>query len=131
MSIMASFEELVQRASAVVSPRELSPSAACGTVGAAIETESGDIFVGVCVDTSSSLGFCAEHAAAAAMLTAGQNVVVRMVAVNRRHAVLAPCGRCREFISQLSPSNLDAEVLVTATDVASLRDLMPYRWPVD
>jgi len=34
-------------------------------------------------------------------------------------------------VQQLSPNNLDVEVLVTATDVASLRDLMPYRWPVD
>ncbi|MFK4494726.1 hypothetical protein ABH936_001846 [Dermacoccus sp. GAS27A] len=34
-------------------------------------------------------------------------------------------------MQQPSPNNLDVEVLVTATDVASLRDLMPYRWPVD
>jgi len=34
-------------------------------------------------------------------------------------------------VQQPSPNNLDVEVLVTATDVASLRDLMPYRWPVD
>lgn len=128
---VATFDELRRRASDVLSPRELSPSAACGTVGAAVETDNGDVFVGVCVDTSSSLGFCAEHAAAAAMLTAGQNVIVRMVAVGRRGTVLAPCGRCREFISQLSLQNLDAEVLVNEADVVRLGDLMPYRWPTD
>lgn len=128
---MATFDELRQRATDVLLPRELSPSAACGTVGAAIETSSGDVFVGVCVDTSSSLGFCAEHAAAAAMLTAGENVIIRMVAVGRRGNVLAPCGRCREFISQLSLQNLETEVLVNEADIVRLGDLMPYRWPTD
>ncbi|WP_245629764.1 hypothetical protein [Alicyclobacillus sendaiensis] len=33
-------------------------------------TVGGD--VGVCIDTVCSLGFCAEHAAAAAMITAGE-----------------------------------------------------------
>ncbi|MGC5585931.1 cytidine deaminase family protein [Ornithinimicrobium sp. W1665] len=128
---MAHFDDLRERATDVVAPRQLSPSASCGTVGAALETVQGEVFVGVCVDTASSLGFCAEHAAAAAMLTHGQNVVVRMVAVGADHKVLAPCGRCREFILQLSPHNFDAEVLVNQTEVVRLGDLMPYRWPVD
>ena len=68
------------------------------------------------------------NAAAATMLTQGQNVIVRIVAVSHR-GILAPCGACREFISQLSPLNLNAEVLVNETDVARLGDLMPYRWP--
>lgn len=51
-------------------------------------------------------------------------------ATRRRHlgTVLAPCGGCREFISQLSPHNLDTKVLVTQTEVVGLGDLMPYRW---
>lgn len=122
-------EALADRARAVVNPRTLSDSASCGTVGAAIRTASGDVFVGVCVDTASSLGFCAEHAAAAAMLTAGQNVVTAMVAVGRDGGLMPPCGRCREFISQLAPENLAARVLVADNTVAVLRELMPYRWP--
>ncbi|MFV8394298.1 hypothetical protein [Corynebacterium hindlerae] len=57
--------------------------------------------------------------------------MVRMVAVSRRGPVLAPCGRCREFISRLSPKNLDAEVLVNETEVVRLRELQPHRWPSD
>lgn len=68
---MVSFGDLLARERSVVNPRELSPSASCGTVGAALETESGDVFLGVCVDMSSSVGFCAEHAAAGAMLRLG------------------------------------------------------------
>lgn len=39
------------------------------------------MFVGVCIDRSSLLGSCGEHAAAA-MLTAGQNAVMRLVAIS-------------------------------------------------
>jgi cytidine deaminase len=124
---MNSFDRLVGAARSVVAPRQLTDSATCGTVGAALETASGDVFVGVCVDTSSSLGFCAEHAAAAAMLTAGQSTVIRMVAVNRDGSVLAPCGRCREFIIQLDAANSDAVVMIDASTTVELRDLLPFR----
>ena len=36
------------------------------------------------------MGFCAEHAAAAAMITAGQNLVLKMVAVNWDGEILPP-----------------------------------------
>jgi cytidine deaminase len=74
------------------------------------------------------MGFCAEHAAAAAMITAGENHVTKMVAVNRDGNVLPPCGRCREFISQLHPNNLDAEVMVSDGVIVRLRELLPYDW---
>lgn len=119
---------MVTRARAVVRPRQLSESATCGSVGAALEASDGQVFVGVCVDTASSLGFCAEHAAAATMLTAGQASVVRMVAVNQEGEILPPCGRCREFIAQLSDVNRDAQVLVAAQADVPLRELMPYWW---
>ncbi|MFZ1770934.1 MAG: cytidine deaminase, partial [Caldilinea sp.] len=68
------------------------------------------------------------HAAAAAMVTAGENCVRKMVAVNWDGRILPPCGRCREFISQLHDDNLDAEVLVAEGVVLSLRALLPHDW---
>lgn len=124
---MKGFGRLFEAARSVVAPRQLTDSATCGTVGAALETANGDVFVGICVDTASSLGFCAEHAAAAAMLTEGQSTVVRMVAVNQDGVVLSPCGRCREFVSQLDVANSDTLVMVDATNVVALRDLLPFR----
>ena len=103
---VSGFEALLAAARPVVAPRHLTESAACGSVGAAIGAANGDVFVGMCVDTASSLGFCAEHSAAATMLTAGQSEIVRIVAVNRHGAVPgAPCGRCREFVIQLDAAN--------------------------
>lgn len=125
---MVTFAELVQRARAVVAPRQLSKYAEAGGVGAALLTAEGHIYTGVNLDMACGVGFCAEHAAAAAMITAGESQVVKMVAVNGEGRILPPCGRCREFISQLHPHNLEAEVLVAEETVLPLRELLPYDW---
>ena len=122
------FAELSARARAVLNPRRLSPEAEAGGVGAALLTASGAVYTGVCIDTACSMGFCAEHAAAAAMITAGEHRVLKMVAVNWDGRILPPCGRCREFISQLHEENLDTEVLVDDGVVLPLRALLPHDW---
>lgn len=125
---MTTFDELYNRAKAVLNPRRLSPEVEAGGVGAALLSDSGAVYVGVCIDTACSLGFCAEHAAAAAMITAGEHRVLKMVAVNWDGRILPPCGRCREFISQLHEENLAAEVLVAEGVIAPLRALLPHDW---
>lgn len=122
------FEELCQNAKSVLNPRKLTDYAEAGSVAAALLSESGRVYTGVCVDTSCSVGFCAEHAAAAAMLTAGENRVMRMIAVRSDGVILPPCGRCREFISQLHSENRNAEVMVRENVVVTLRELLPYDW---
>lgn len=122
------FDELYSRAKAVLNPRRLSTEAEAGGVGAALLSESGAVYTGVCIDTACSMGFCAEHAAAAAMITAGENRVLKMVAVNWDGHILPPCGRCREFISQLHDENRDAQVLVAEGVVVTLRELLPHDW---
>lgn len=81
-----------------------------GDVAAALETHGGNQYTGVCIDTPSATGFCAEHAAIAAMVTAGEYRIARIVAVWRSDAgtpyVLPPCGRCREFIRQVDEANI-------------------------
>ena len=124
------FDELYGQAKSVLNPRRLSREAEAGGVGAAILSESGRVYTGVCIDMSSSMGFCAEHAAAAAMITAGENRVVKMIAVNWDGAVLPPCGRCREFISQLHEENPNTQVLVAMGTVMTLRELLPFDWRV-
>ena len=124
------FDELYQQAKAVLNPRRLSDAAEAGGVGAALLSESGRVYVGVCIDTACSMGFCAEHAAAAAMITAGENRVMKMIALNWDGGILPPCGRCREFISQLHSDNLAAEVMVGEGVIVLLRELLPYDWRV-
>jgi cytidine deaminase len=120
------FEALYEAARAVLNPRKLSNSADAGGVAAALLTDSGRVYTGVCVETNCSMGFCAEHAAAAAMITAGENRVVKMVAVGWNAQIMSPCGRCREFISQLHNDNRLTEVLVAENKVVTLADLLPF-----
>ncbi len=122
------FDQLYEEAKSVLNPRRLSDDAEAGGVGAALLSDSGKIYRGVCVDTGSSMGFCAEHAAAGAMITAGENRVLKMIAVLWDGKIIPPCGRCREFISQLHRDNLDAEVMVAEGTVVTLRALLPYDW---
>ncbi len=122
------FEDLYQKARAVVNPRTLSDNAQAGSVGAALLTESGAVYTGVCIDTACSMGFCAEHAAAAAMVTAGEHRVLKMIAVGWNEQLMSPCGRCREFISQLHNDNLDTQVMVSDGSIVTLRELLPYDW---
>ena len=51
-----------------------------------------------------------------------------MVAANWDGVILPPCGRCREFISQLHDENMRTEVLVSHSVILPLRDLLPYDW---
>ena len=122
------FEDLILKATEVLNPLQLSSAAEAGSVAAALLTDSGQIYTGICIETKCSMGFCAEHAAAAAMITAGESHVVKMVAINKRGNVLPPCGRCREFISQLNDKNIEADVLINRKKSMKLKELRPYDW---
>lgn len=122
------FGKLYERAKAVINPRELSDHVEAGGVGAALLAENGQVYTGVCIDTACSMGFCAEHAAAAAMVTAGESRVLQMVAVGWDGCIMPPCGRCREFISQLHNENSNTQVLVAKEKVVTLQELLPYDW---
>jgi cytidine deaminase len=121
------FDDLFKRASAALHPRKLSGYADAGGVAAAILAADGNVYVGVCIDTACSMGFCAEHAAAASMITQGQNRVFKMIAIGSEGNIMPPCGRCREFIYQVHEENGAAEVMVRPGVVVTLKDLLPFR----
>ncbi len=123
------FEDLCARARAVVNPRRLSEDVEVGGVGAALVAESGAVYTGVCIDTACSMGFCAEHAAVAAMVTAGEpGRILQVVAVGWDGRIMPPCGRCRELMRQLHPDNARTEVLVAEGQAVPLADLLPFDW---
>lgn len=61
------------------------------------------------------------------MVAVGEHRVLRMVAVGRDGQVMSPCGRCREFISQLHEGNLNTEVMLGDDTVVALEALLPCR----
>ena len=120
------WNELKDIAAATLSPRQVSEDIEVGGVAAALVTDQGNVYRGICIDTSCSMGFCAEHAAIAAMLTAGEDKVAQIVAVNWDKSVLPPCGRCREFLLQLGSP--ETQVLVAEDTAVPVKELLPYSW---
>lgn len=126
-------DELIASAQAVLNPHRVN-GRLFGDVGASLVTDRGSCFSGVCIDTGSGTGFCAEHSAIAAMVTAGEYRIARIVAVWRDGDsvlhVVPPCGRCREFIRQVDDANLDTQVVLARDRSARLRELLPlHEWP--
>ena len=128
-------EELITRAASMLKPHSTSDGRLFGDVAATLVTALGNAYSGVCIDTGSGTGFCAEHAAIAAMVTAGEYRIAKIVAVWRDERdgklhVLPPCGRCREFIRQIDEANLETDVVLGKDRVVKLKDLLPYHaWP--
>jgi len=122
------FDELYDIAKSTLNPKKLSKNSYAGSVAAAILAESGRVYTGVCIDTPSSMGFCAEHAAIASMITAGENRIVKVIAVYKDGTIIPPCGRCREFICQIHDDNHKCEVMMKKDEVVIIDDLLPYRW---
>jgi cytidine deaminase len=98
-----------------------------GSVSAALLTEKGNIYTGICLDLACGVGFCAEHAAIASMLLNRETVIRKIVAVNDDH-ILPPCGRCRELMVQVDRRNRECDVLLPNGITRKLRELLPYSW---
>ena len=96
------WDKLHKAAIEVLQPREVSMMIEAGGVAAAVESVSGKIYVGVCIDTACTLGVCAERNAMFHMITCGENAIRRVIAIDRDGNAIPPCGACREFMTQLS-----------------------------
>ena len=111
----AIWEAMLEAAKAVQNDRKVSDYVEAGCVAAAIRSASGRIYTGVCVDTASTLGICAERNAIFQMLTAGENRLERVAAVMPNGKCGAPCGACRELMVQLMPDAYrDVQILMDA-----------------
>ena len=117
-------EGLIQKARSVMNPQRFG-QCDVGGVGCALVTEKGKVHMGVCIDVSCGIGFCAEHGAIAAMLMSGESRITKIVAL-WRDKILPPCGRCREFMWQINPENAGTEVLVEPNKTVTLKELLPY-----
>jgi len=119
---------LIRRAKAITRNRKVSEEFQFGSVGCALLSDKGRVYVGCFIDASSGIGFCAEHAAVAAMLVDGPQRVKRIVAIAEGGVFLPPCGRCRELLYQVNGNRGDAAVLVEAGKRVSLDELLPMPW---
>ena len=79
------------------------------SVGAALRTVSGAIFSGANVENAAyPIGTCAEAAAIAAMVAAGQRRIAEILIIGEGDALVTPCGACR---AAFGPSMTKADQL--------------------
>ena len=100
-------------------------------MAAAVESASGKIYVGVCVDTACSLGICAERNAIFHMITNGESQILRVIAVNQSGKVMPPCGACRELMTQLMPdkyASIEIRLDYENGKIVTLGSLTPEWW---
>ena len=125
------WKNMLEAAKAAQGGRCISDYVEAGEVAAAVESETGRIYTGVCVDTACTLGICAERNAIFNMLTNGEHRICRVLAVMPDGKNGAPCGACRELMVQLMPQNYgEIEVMldVESMKTAHLSELTPEWW---
>ena len=125
------WDRLYAAAAAVRKERRISDYVTCGEVSAAILSGSGRIYTGVCIDTCSTLGICAERNAIFHMITNGEAEIQKVIAILPDGSSGAPCGACRELMVQLMPEKYkDVQIMMDyeAESVVTLGELTPAWW---
>ena len=129
------WEEMVEKAKKEYHPEEVSPFITAHHVVAAVQSESGKIFTGFCIEGASGvMNLCAERVAALNMyLNTGETKIKRMVAfrnVPPKEEGGMPCGACREFFMHLAYENRNIEILTDyeTRKTVLLKDLLPNWW---
>ncbi len=126
------WNEMYKAAKEVFNARRLSDYVTCGEVSAAVLSKSGRIYTGVCIDTCSTLGICAERSAIFNMITNGEQEIDKVLCIMPDGKIGgAPCGACRELMVQLTPKTYGEIEIMMDMDtgrVLKMRDLCPEWW---
>ena len=118
-------------AKAVLKPETISYYLSAVEVSAAVRSKTGKIYTGVCIDTCSTLGICAERNAIFNMITNGEYEIDRVLCIPPNEGKGAPCGACRELMTQLMPGkykDIDIMIDYAAGRVMKLGELTPEWW---
>ena len=125
------WDRLYAAAKAVQNGRKISEYVEAGGVAAAILAVSGRIYTGVCIDTCSTLGICAERNAIFNMITNGEQDIQKVLAIMPNGKTGAPCGACRELMVQLMPESYQhIEIMLDyrTERIMTLGELTPEWW---
>lgn len=92
-------------------------------VGAAALVDDGRVVVGCNVENASiGLTTCAENGVASALAATGGGRIVALAVVAGDGAYIAPCGRCRQVLTEFADPDLPID---TGAGLVTLGDLLP------
>ena len=103
-------------------------------VGAAILTESGELFSGCNVENAAyPEGVCAEASAISAMILAGRKQIRTVVIAGPGEHSCTPCGGCRQKIREFATSSTEVHVVTRSGVVTNFQfaDLLPESFGPD
>jgi cytidine deaminase len=123
--------EMYEAAKAVLSERRISEYVTCGEVSAAILSKSGKIYTGVCIDTNSTLGICAERNAIFNMITNGEHEIDKVLCILPDGSNGAPCCACRELMVQIMAGkyhNIEIMLDYSTGRTVKLGEITPEWW---
>ena len=128
---MNKWTKMYETAKSIQNERRISDYIEAGNVAAAILTAEGKIFSGVCIDTCSTLGICAERNAIFNMITNGEQKIKRVLTIMPNGKTGTPCGACRELMVQLMPNDYkEIEIMLYYENkkVITLGEITPNWW---
>ena len=97
-------------------------------VGAAVLTESGEIFAGANVENASHpLACCAERTAVYGAVNAGHSTITAVAVTATRMPTVTPCGGCRQVLNEFRPAEGEMDVILDGPEltIVPLAELLP------
>ena len=122
-SVQPDFESLRRHSRAVARNAHVPYSGS--RVGAAAQSESGEIFMGVNVENASfGLTLCAEAVLLGTRQVNAGGQLLAITACLEDGTVLAPCGRCRQMLVELAP----AVLVDIGSSWVKVAELLPHHY---
>ena len=103
-------------------------------VGAALRADSGAVYAGCNVENAAyPSGICAETAAIAAMVTAGERRIAEILVLGEGAEPLTPCGACRQRILEFATprTRIHCASEAGAALTRSMDELLPHAFGPD
>jgi homotetrameric cytidine deaminase len=126
--------QMQKAAQSVINERRISEYVTCGEVSAAVLSKTGKIYTGVCIDTCSTLGICAERNAICNFYSNKDddetilNLYLLASNISKTYKdIIFPCGACLQFIQEFFKENNNIICYSINKDksVFRINDLLP------
>jgi len=131
------WEKLYLAAKPLYDPHEVNDFIYANNVVCALESKSGKIYTGYCIEgLCGTMNLCAERVALINMLQGGETEVKRIIAFRDAPPEGLggmPCGVCRETLMEFSQNNQNTEIMLNYNnrETVTLKELLPKWWGKD